>query len=162
VADIWDSRKRSAVMSRIRAAGNRNTELRLIEIFRANKITGWRRGSRLFGRPDFVFPKARTAIFVDGCFWHRHAGCKYCYTPKSRLEFWLTKFERNIARDRLVTRTLRKNDWRVIRVWECQLAPNKAKSTLRRILRGFDAAAPRIKRTGAAPSSGRSSRRSGP
>ena len=75
MTDIFTRKKRSAVMSRIRATGNRNTELRIIEVFRANKITGWRLGNGLFGRPDFVFSKARVAIFVDGCFWHRHPGC---------------------------------------------------------------------------------------
>jgi len=75
VPDIFTRAKRSAVMSRIRGAGNRDTELRLISLFRAAGITGCRRNARLFGKPDFVFQKQRIAIFVDGCFWHRHAGC---------------------------------------------------------------------------------------
>jgi DNA mismatch endonuclease (patch repair protein) len=135
MADIWDSKKRSAVMSRIRASGNRDTELRLINVFRVSKITGWRRGSRLFGKPDFIFPKRRVAVFVDGCFWHRHCGCRFCYTPKSRMDFWLPKFERNVVRDRLVTATLRKAGWKVVRIWECQLAPAKAHRAAARIAR---------------------------
>ncbi len=112
-------------MSLIRAGGNRDTELRLISVLRGAQITGWRRKARLFGKPDFVFPKQRAAVFVDGCFWHRHPGCKFCYTPKSRTEFWLPKFQRNMVRDRLVTRTLRKAGWRVVRIWECDLVRNR-------------------------------------
>jgi DNA mismatch endonuclease (patch repair protein) len=121
-------------MARIRASGNKDTELRMIELFRAHSIKGWRRNSGVFGKPDFVFHRERVAVFVDGCFWHRHTGCKFSYTPKSRLEFWLPKFERNIARDRLVMRTLRTNGWRVIRIWECELA-TKRQARMIRILR---------------------------
>ena len=122
MTDIFTPDKRSGVMSRIRGTGNKATELRMIALFRASQVMGWRRHSRLFGKPDFVFNRERVAVFVDGCFWHRHPGCKFSYTPKSRTEFWLPKFERNIARDRLVTRTLRKAGWNVVRIWECQLA----------------------------------------
>src|ERR1700732_5106789 len=102
MADIISAAKRSENMSRIRASGNRDTERRMIALFRTARITGWRRNAKLFGKPDFVFPRQRVAIFVDGCFWHRHSGCKFSYTPKSRLEFWLSKFKKNIQRDRLV------------------------------------------------------------
>lgn len=136
--DVFTQSKRSEVMSRIRGSGNRDTELRLIALFRANRIKAWRRNAAVFGKPDFTFPKHRVAVFVDGCFWHRHPGCKFCYTPKSRCEFWMPKFERNIARDRLVTRTLRKAGWRVLRIWECQLAPRKMARTISRIRRALD------------------------
>jgi DNA mismatch endonuclease (patch repair protein) len=98
-------------MSRIRATGNRNTELRLIDLLRKHRITGWRRKAKLFGKPDLVFSKARVAVFVDGCFWHRHPRCKFAYTPKARAEFWLTKFQHNVARDKVVTYTLRRAGW---------------------------------------------------
>lgn len=120
--DIFTKAKRSAVMSAIRGNGNKDTELRMIALFRAHGITGWRRKARVFGRPDFVFRRERVAVFVDGCFWHRHPRCRFAATPKSRLEFWLPKFEGNVARDRLVTRTLRSAGCRVVRVWECALA----------------------------------------
>ena len=94
----------------------------MIALFRAHGITGWRRRVAMFGRPDFVFRRERVALFVDGCFWHRHPGCRFAYTPKSRLEFWTRKFEQNVARDGLVNRTLRAAGWRVSRVWECELA----------------------------------------
>jgi DNA mismatch endonuclease (patch repair protein) len=140
--DVFSPTKRSAVMSLIRGSGNRDTELKLITLLRAAKLTGWRRYFPLFGKPDFVFSKERIAIFVDGCFWHRHPGCKYCYTPKSRIEFWLPKFERNVARDRLVTRTLRNAGWRVVRIWECQLSAKAAKRTVARLERTLRAKLP--------------------
>lgn len=124
-------------MSRIRGTGNRNTELRMIMLLRTAKLRGWRRKANLFGKPDFIFPEQRIALFVDGCFWHRHPGCKFCYTPKTRMDFWLPKFERNVARDRLVTRELRKAGWKVVRIWECQLSPKKAKRTIGRIERAL-------------------------
>jgi len=112
-------------MSCIRARGNRNTELRLVSILRAFRIGGWRRNARVFGKPDFVFPREKLAVFVDGCFWHRHKGCRFAYVPKSRLIFWQRKFENNVTRDRIVTRALRHRGWKVLRIWECQLrCPN--------------------------------------
>jgi DNA mismatch endonuclease (patch repair protein) len=73
------------------------------------------------GKPDIVLPKYRTVIFVHGCFWHRHKGCKGATTQKTRTEWWLKKFERNVSNGRKHTRQLRKLGWHVITVWECQL-----------------------------------------
>ncbi len=75
--------------------------------------------SDLPGKPDIVLRKRRTAIFVHGCFWHRHAGCRYATTPKSKIAFWRQKFETNVARDRRNIRQLRKSGWRVLVVWQC-------------------------------------------
>lgn len=133
MADVFTVAKRSAVMARIRSRGNLDTELKALRLFRSHGIRGWRRNARVFGKPDFVFPTARLAVFIDGCFWHRHAGCKFCYTPSTRQEFWLPKFERNIARDRLVTRTLRRLGWRVFRVWECDLIAKRQSRVVRRL-----------------------------
>ena len=137
MTDVFTAEKRSEVMSRIRATGNRNTELRLIDLLRKHRITGWRRKAKLFGKPDLVFPKARVAVFVDGCFWHRHPGCKFTYTPKARAEFWLTKFQHNVARDKVVTRTLRRAGWCVVRVWECDLHPRRSSRVARRVARAL-------------------------
>src|SRR5439155_20146703 len=131
--DVFTRTKRSQVMSRIRGTRNRDTELRMVSLLRSAKLTGWRRNKKVFGKPDFIFPARRIALFVDGCFWHRHKGCKFSYTPKSRSEFWLPKFQQNIARDRLVTRTLRKAGWQVVRIWECQLMRKKRGRVLRRL-----------------------------
>lgn len=72
------------------------------------------------GRPDIVLPKHRTVIFVHGCFWHRHEGCRYAYTPKSRVEFWQAKFDENVARDQRQRRELEALGWAVAVVWECE------------------------------------------
>jgi len=72
------------------------------------------------GRPDIVLPKYRTAIYVHGCFWHRHKGCSLAYTPKSNLEFWSKKFIRNEERDAQVAAALKKTGWNQIVVWECE------------------------------------------
>lgn len=119
MVDIWSKRKRSEVMSKVRSRGNKNTELRLVALFRMNRITGWRRCLPLIGKPDFTFRKARLVVFVDGCYWH---GCtKHCRMPESNIAFWRLKISRNRTRDRLVTRTLRKEGWLVLRVWEHEL-----------------------------------------
>ena len=118
-------------MAAIRSRGNRDTELRLIALMRAHGISGWRRGSKLTGKPDFVFPKLRLAVFVDGCFWH---GCpKHATQPKTNAAFWRKKISANRARDRLVTRTLRAMGWRVVRVWEHELSRKNEPPLLRKL-----------------------------
>lgn len=153
--DVFTKAKRSDVMSRIRSRGNRATELALARVFRAHGITGWRRHQRIrlnaqrstsnaersklgvgrwkfsFSvRPDFVFPRLKLAVFVDGCFWH--ACPRHCRMPAGNRAFWRAKLARNHARDRLVTRTLRKAGWRVLRIWEHDLhRATKRRSTKR-------------------------------
>lgn len=122
MSDIWPPARRSDVMRRIRSSGNSSTENRLIGIFRSHHITGWRRNQNLLGRPDFVFAARRLCVFVDGCFWH---GCPKCYRrPTSRQAYWDEKIARNRKRDRLVVRGLKKQGWRVVRIWEHELAEN--------------------------------------
>ena len=118
-------------MALIRSRGNKATELRMIALFCEYGITGWRRNARVFGKPDFVFRVAKVAVFVDGCFWH---GCpRHATMPGNNRAFWKAKLARNAARDREVTRTLRKAGWRVLRVWECALTRKRAGSTAARI-----------------------------
>ena len=74
----------------------------------------------LIVRPDILLPKHKTAIFVHGCFWHRHQGCKNCTTPTNRREWWMAKLNGNAQRDKLYERALKKSGWRVIVIWECQ------------------------------------------
>ena len=86
------------------------------------------------GTPDIVLSKWRTAIFVHGCFWHRHFDCKFAYMPKSRLSFWKKKFQANVERDAAHRGTLRTLGWRVIVVWECETRkPAQLRSRLRRL-----------------------------
>lgn len=84
-------------------------------------------GRKLPGTPDIVFPKYKTAIFVNGCFWHGHEGCKHFRLPKSNVEFWKEKIERNIARDVRNETELKALGWRVIRVWECEIKTVKGR-----------------------------------
>lgn len=74
------------------------------------------------GTPDIVLPKHHTVIFVHGCFWHRHPGCKHAYVPKSRKDFWNKKLKENSARHEKATQELKELGWRVITVWECELS----------------------------------------
>ncbi len=79
---------------------------------------------KMIGSPDIVLPKYKTVIFIHGCFWHRHKGCRYATTPKTRIDFWKEKFNRNIKRDRRQTKELIKEGWSVLVVWECELKYN--------------------------------------
>ena len=141
MADIWHAAKRSEVMSRIRSHGNVKTELRLIQIMREHRITGWRRHQALLGKPDFTFRPERVLVFVDGCFWHGCPKPKHAPSPKNRAEWWAAKLQKNKDRDRRVTRELRKRGWKVLRVWECDLIPKHWPHISRRILRALNASA---------------------
>ena len=89
-------------------------------------------GKKLPGNPDIVLSKYKTVIFVHGCFWHRHANCKYCYTPKSRNEFWKNKFQRTVQRDDRVMKAISETGWLPLVVWECEIIGNTA-NTLRKV-----------------------------
>lgn len=77
----------------------------------------------LIGRPDIVLPKYRAVVFVHGCFWHRHPGCRFAATPSTNAGTWAKKFESNVARDRQVQDALRSVGWRVLVIWECEIGP---------------------------------------
>lgn len=85
---------------------------------------------RLPGRPDIVLRKYRTCIFVNGCFWHGHEGCKYFVMPKSNTEFWENKINKNIQRDKRVQQELAHMGWHCMTIWECELKPAKREQTL--------------------------------
>jgi len=118
------SPQRSRIMSAIRSNGNKTTEVRLIKIMRWHNITGWRRNWPLSGKPDFVFPKYKLVVFVDGCFWH---GCPRCYIePRKNTKFWREKIRMNTLRDRRNVRLLRKQGWHAMRFWEHSLDNDNA------------------------------------
>lgn len=133
--DTLSIAKRSEIMRAVRSRGNKATELALVRLFRANRITGWRRGATLPGSPDFIFRRQRLAVFVDGCFWH---GCpQHCRMPRGNRRYWDQKIAGNKMRDRLVTRTLRRAGWRVLRIWEHELAKKDEARLVRRIERAL-------------------------
>lgn len=111
---------RRELMSRVRSTGNQTTEKRLASLLRKANLPGWRRHQPLPGRPDFIWPSLKVAVFVDGCFWHGH-NCGKNVTPKTNAQAWKDKIERTKARDRQATRKLRRLGWGVIRIWECRL-----------------------------------------
>ena len=121
--DTLTSEKRSWNMSRIRGA-NTKPELTVRSMLHRMGYRFRISNKTLPGRPDIVLPKYRAVIFVHGCFWHRHQGCKYAYTPKSRLDFWGQKFEGNVMRDKNNLSLLKKIGWLPIVVWECEIKHN--------------------------------------
>jgi DNA mismatch endonuclease (patch repair protein) len=126
---IWVSSDSSVVI------GNMNTELVLATRLRKYGISGWRRHQRLFGNPDFIFLRAKLAVFVDGCFWH---GCpKHATQPASNRVFWRRKLARNKTRDQLVNRALRQRGWTVLRIWQHELIRKNEVRLLRRIHRAL-------------------------
>jgi DNA mismatch endonuclease (patch repair protein) len=133
MADVVTTAKRSEIMAAVRSRGNKNTELKLLAVFRAAGIVGWRRHQNLPGCPDFVFSRNRLAVFVDGCFWH---GCHWhCRMPKTRTDYWNPKIARNKNRDREVMRLLRQKGWRVYRIWEHSLKdPEKIVAKIQSLL----------------------------
>lgn len=119
MADVFDSKKRSDIMSKVRSNNNKSTELALIKFFKENNITGWKRNYPVKGHPDFVFLDKKIAVFVDGCFWHGH-DCRNT-RPSDNAEYWQKKRERNIKHDKEVTAMFENRGWTVIRIWECEL-----------------------------------------
>lgn len=130
MGDTFTPLKRSQIMSRVKGRGNLATELFLVRIFRKHGFAGWRRNARLFGKPDFIFPKLRVAVFVDGCFWH---DCPiHGSLPKTNRAFWREKLRRNRERDRIVNRTLKRLGWKTLRLWQHDLRDvNRALRRLR-------------------------------
>lgn len=131
MSDMFSTEKRSEVMKAIKSKNTKSTELKMIEIFKELHIKGWRRTYPLIGNPDFVFPKKRIVVFVDGCFWHGH-DCRNV-TPSANAEFWNTKRNYNKKHDEIVTETLIKKNWTVIRIWECELKKKNREKLLEKI-----------------------------
>jgi DNA mismatch endonuclease (patch repair protein) len=117
--DIISKEKRSWNMSRIKSKNTKPEILVRSLLHRA----GYRfrlHVKDLPGTPDIVLPRHELAIFVHGCFWHRHSNCKFAYQPKSRTDFWAAKFRNNVERHRKVVMQLQELGWKVILVWECE------------------------------------------
>lgn len=135
MADFLTRLQRSERMSRIRSRGNKKTEQALAKLLRTHRISGWRRHGEMPGKPDFIFRRFRAAVFVDGCFWH---GCpKHSLHVEKSATYWRNKLAGNQQRDRRVTRALRRDGWRVLRIWEHELARKNEVRLLRRIRRAL-------------------------
>ena len=130
--DTFSPKKRSWIMAQVKPSGNKSTEMNLRAALRENGLTGWRRNYQLFGKPDFVFPKKRVAVFVDGCFWHVHP--QKCRMPETNRQYWEMKILRNKKRDHLVTSTLRTKGWKVVRIWEGSIKKPITIAKLRKVL----------------------------
>ncbi|WP_281063262.1 very short patch repair endonuclease [Ancylobacter gelatini] len=124
MADTLTPQERSERMRRIRGKNTKPEWLVRRMLHNAGYRYRLHRHS-LPGKPDLVFPSRKIAIFVHGCFWHQHQGCKVAHIPKSRSEYWAQKFRRNVERDAANEAALENMGWRVIVVWECETADSE-------------------------------------
>lgn len=128
MVDFLTPAQRSERMSRIRGQHSK-PELALRRALHRLGMRFRLHARDLPGKPDLVFPRYKAVVFVHGCFWHRHEGCKIATTPKSNTSFWVEKFSKNVARDTRVAATLKELGWRVFIVWECDLTLSKVEET---------------------------------
>lgn len=131
MADVVDKETRSRMMSGIRSK-NTKPEL-VVRSYLHRAGLRFRLHTKLPGKPDLVFPKHRTVLFVHGCFWHRHKGCQFTTIPASNTAFWLEKFESNVRRDARVKKQLQNLGWNVISIWSCQLNERKLNTLVAQI-----------------------------
>jgi DNA mismatch endonuclease, patch repair protein len=139
--DTLTEAERSERMSRIRSKDTRPE----LAVRQALFGLGYRyqlHRKDLPGKPDIVFPSRKKALFVHGCFWHAHEGCKVANLPKSRTEFWQAKFQRNVERDKLNKRALRRMGWSTLTVWECET--KRPDRLLRRVTGYLGPAGPKV------------------
>ncbi len=134
MTDVHNKETRSYNMSRIRSKDTK-PELIIRKFLFANGFRFRLHDKTLPGKPDLVLKKIKTAIFVHGCFWHGHEGCRYFVVPKTRTDWWLAKINGNIANDEKKKLKLQELGWNVITIWECDLRPDKREQTLSQILR---------------------------
>ena len=133
MADVHTPEQRSYNMSRIRCKNTKPEEL--VRKFLFSQGFRYRKNdARLPGKPDIVLPKYKTVIFVNGCFWHGHEGCRYFVWPKNNAEFWKEKSTGNIQRDKHNHQLLANQGWRVIEIWECQLKRSVVDNTLQNLV----------------------------
>lgn len=134
MADVHEPKIRSYNMSQIRSK-NTKPELLVRQYFHMMGLRFRLHAKTMPGKPDIVLRKYRTVIFIHGCFWHGHKGCRYFVVPKTNKDFWMAKIEGNKVRDKEAIKSLKKQNWKVIEIWECQLKPYTKDKTLDRITR---------------------------
>lgn len=133
MADVLSKEQRSKCMSHIRSKDTK-PEVLVRRFLFANGFRFRLHRKDLPGKPDIVLPKYKTVIFINGCFWHGHSGCKYATIPETNREFWQTKISGNIERDKQTYSRLTESGWRVIEIWQCQLKPKTKDRTLQNLL----------------------------
>jgi DNA mismatch endonuclease (patch repair protein) len=134
MADVHDKATRSYNMSQIKSR-NTKPEMLVRKFLHANGFRYRLHVKALPGKPDIVLPKHRTTIFVHGCFWHGHEHCKYYVVPKTQTEWWLNKINGNIANDVKAIKALKREGWKIINLWECNLKPTKVLKSLSSLLK---------------------------
>ena len=134
MADVHSKATRSYNMSRIRSKDTK-PELLVRKFLHKNGFRYRLHVKDLPGKPDIVLPKYKTVIFVHGCFWHGHEGCKYYVVPKTRREWWLEKIGNNAIKDIKAEEYLIHKGWKILKVWECELKKNVKEESLERILK---------------------------
>lgn len=133
MADIKSKEARSYNMSQIKSKNTKPEEK--VRKYLFSKGFRYRKNDRkLPGCPDIVLPRYKTVIFVNGCFWHRHPGCRYATTPQNNYEFWQTKFDKNVFNDKKHAEELSQAGWSVITVWECELKRPRFQGTMDEIV----------------------------
>lgn len=133
MADVHSKETRSYNMSRIKGKDTQ-PEMLVRKFLFAHGFRYRLHDKKLPGKPDIVLPKYKTVIFVHGCFWHGHEGCRYYVVPKTRTEWWLSKINGNITNDLKKELKLNEAGWRIIRIWECDLKPGKLERTLAELI----------------------------
>lgn len=131
--DVHDKQTRSYNMSRIKGRDTKPEDYVRKSLF-AHGYRYRKNDKRLPGTPDIVLPKYKTVIFVNGCFWHKHEGCRYFVWPENNADFWREKINKNVQRDRNVIASLEKLGWRVIVIWECELKPKMREQTIDKLV----------------------------
>ena len=131
--DVHDKKTRSYNMSQIKGKNTKPEEMVRKYLF-AQGFRYRKNDKKLPGTPDIVLPKYKTVIFVNGCFWHGHKGCKYFVWPKSNPDFWKKKIETNISRDLQKIKLLQSQGWRVITIWECELKPTNRDARYKKLI----------------------------
>ena len=136
MADVHSKETRSYTMSQIKGR-NTKPEMLVRKFLHAQGFRYKLHDKTLPGKPDIVLPKYKTVIFIHGCFWHGHEGCKYFVVPKTRTEWWLNKINGNIANDEKALKTLQQAGWKIITLWECELKSEKLEISLDSLLKKF-------------------------
>jgi DNA mismatch endonuclease (patch repair protein) len=132
MADVHDKATRSRNMASIKSKDTK-PEMLVRKFLHARGLRYRLHDKALPGKPDLVLPKYKTVIFVHGCYWHKHEGCKYFVVPKTRTEWWMNKINSNVANDAKAMDALKKEGWEVIIIWECELKSKKTNETLTKL-----------------------------